>query len=129
MKESLKERKTHDIEFRKRALNSLIKAYESMKPQIEQALKLDLGYNQFTSNFLAHAVTLGEIKDVRDNFESWAKPQSVDTPLGTFKTNLSGWCGQFKHRVWTLGTGARDVSLELSYLYGSSSGSCCNGCR
>jgi hypothetical protein len=34
------------------------------------------------SNFSAHAVTLGEIKDLLSHFDEWAKPKSIETPIG-----------------------------------------------
>ena len=39
-----------------------------MIPEFDEALKKDLGYNQFMSNFLAHSITLGEIKHTLNNF-------------------------------------------------------------
>lgn len=53
-----------------------------MKPEFEEALKYDLGYNSFLSNFAAHAVSVGEIQDLLNNFRTWAKPKSVKTPIG-----------------------------------------------
>lgn len=35
-----------------------------MKLEIDEALKKDLGYNTFMSNFAAHSVTMSEVKDL-----------------------------------------------------------------
>lgn len=49
------------LDQREKALKRLIEGYEVYKPQIEEALKQDLGYSPFLSNFVAHSVTLGEV--------------------------------------------------------------------
>jgi hypothetical protein len=46
------------LDHREKALKRLIEGYEAYKPQIDEALKYDLGYSPFLSNFAAHSVTL-----------------------------------------------------------------------
>jgi aldehyde dehydrogenase (NAD+) len=84
MRSNLKTRETHSIAFRKKALESLIAGYEKLKPQFDEALTHDLGLNTFMSNFSAHSVTLGEIKDLLTHIDQWAKPQSIETPIGKY---------------------------------------------
>jgi hypothetical protein len=67
---------------REKALRGLIDGYEALKPEFEAALKEDLGYNAFLSNFAAHSVSIAEVKDLLENFRSWAKPRPVKTPIG-----------------------------------------------
>lgn len=38
--------------------------------------------NPFMANFLAHAVTVGEIKDVLEGVDNWVKEVPVKTPIG-----------------------------------------------
>lgn len=47
------------LDHREKALKRLVEGYEALKPEFEAALKADLGYNSFLSNFAAHSVTLG----------------------------------------------------------------------
>jgi hypothetical protein len=70
------------LDQREKALKRLIEGYEILRPQIDEALKQDLGYSPFLSNFAAHSLTLNEVKDLLANFRSWAKPRSVKTPIG-----------------------------------------------
>lgn len=84
MKNNTKTRETHSINFRKAALENLVKGYEKLKPEFDEALKKDLGMNPFMSNFLAHAVSLSEIKDCIDGVANWAKEVPVKTPVGKF---------------------------------------------
>ena len=84
MKENMKSRETHSVAFRKKALEGLIAGYEKLKPQFDEALTHDLGLNTFMSNFSAHSVTLGEIKDLLTHIDQWAKPQSIETPIGKY---------------------------------------------
>ena len=44
-----------------------------MKPEIDQALNKDLGYNSFMCNFGAHSITMTEVKDIRKNLSRWVK--------------------------------------------------------
>ena len=65
-------------------MDNLIEGYEKMKPEIDQALNKDLGYNSFMCNFGAHAITMNEVKDIRKSLSSWVKAEKVETPLGKF---------------------------------------------
>jgi hypothetical protein len=71
------------LDQREKALKRLVEGYEALKPEFDAALKADLGYNSYLSNFAAHSVTLGEISDIINNFRTWAQPRSVKTPIGT----------------------------------------------
>jgi hypothetical protein len=46
------------LDQREKALRRLLDGYEVYKPQIDEALRQDLGYSPFLSNFAAHSVTL-----------------------------------------------------------------------
>ena len=52
-----------------------------MKEKFNEAHQKDLGWNAFMTEILTNQVTIGEIKDLRDNFKSWMKPQSIPTPM------------------------------------------------
>lgn len=52
-----------------------------MKEKFNEAVKKDLGWNSFIAEVFTNGVTATEIKDLRDNFQSWMKTQSVPTPL------------------------------------------------
>ena len=73
--------RTSQLEFREQALEQLINGYTAMIPDIDQALKEDLGYNAFMSNFVAHNAALTEVKDLRNNLRKWAQTQPIDTPI------------------------------------------------
>ena len=60
----------------------LIEGYQTLQPEIDEALKHDRGYNPFMSNFVAHALTLNEVKDLAKNVKEWAKTRPVKTPIG-----------------------------------------------
>lgn len=76
---------TRSTKFRKQAIQRLHDGYVALQDEISAALKEDLGLNEFTANFGAHCITKAEFKDLLDGVDSWAKPQSVPTPLGTTK--------------------------------------------
>ena len=82
LKENINLNIAQDITHREKSLQKLIEGYEAFKPQFDEALKQDLGYNPFLSNFAAHSITLGEIKDLLSNLRQWAKPRSIPTPMG-----------------------------------------------
>ncbi len=81
MRRSTKTLETHSIAFRKKALESLLNGYEKLKPELDEAIKQDLGMNAFMANFLAHGITTREISDLRDHLEEWSKPTSIETPV------------------------------------------------
>ena len=62
-------------------MQALVKGLEEMTPLFEEAAKIDLGYNKFTNYLLNTGNCLGQIKYILNNFQSWAKSKSVDTPL------------------------------------------------
>lgn len=74
---------TSQLEFREQALDQLINGYTAMIPEIDHALKEDLGYNTFMSNFVAHNAALTEVKDLRNNLRKWVQAQPIDTPIST----------------------------------------------
>lgn len=53
-----------------------------MREEFDDALKQDLGYSSFMSTMAAHSILEPEMEHIISNMNSWAKPQSVSTPLG-----------------------------------------------
>lgn len=69
---------TRDLAFRKNQLNQLLIAYEEMIPEINVALKQDLGFQRGQANHTE--VPRQEMIHFRDNLTSYAKSESVDSP-------------------------------------------------
>lgn len=72
------------VDFREKALSKLIEGYIQLQPEIDEALKHDCGYNPFMSNFVAHNITLTEVRDLQVNVRKWMKPRPTQTPLGIY---------------------------------------------
>lgn len=81
MREECAGRQTHNLEFRKKALKSLLEGFEKMQPDFDEALKKDLGLNSFMSNFLSHGLIKAEVSDLLNNLDKWAQPTKVETCL------------------------------------------------
>jgi aldehyde dehydrogenase (NAD+) len=74
--------KTKPLQARKAAVKSLIDGYKALKEEFDVALEKDLGTGKYFSELIVHGVTIDDMEDLHDNLESWAKPESVPTPLG-----------------------------------------------
>jgi hypothetical protein len=48
---------TKTLEFRKKTLKRLLEGYISLEGEFNEALKKDLGHNEFICNFGAHSLT------------------------------------------------------------------------
>ena len=53
-----------------------------MREEFDDALKEDHGYNSFMSTMAAHSILEPEVEHIISNMNSWAKTQSISTPLG-----------------------------------------------
>lgn len=60
----------------------MLEGYIALEEQFSEALKIDLGHNEFMANFASHSLTKAEIKDLIDGVASWVKPTSASTPMG-----------------------------------------------
>jgi hypothetical protein len=65
---------TRGIDFRKHALKRLLEGYIAFESHFNDALRKDLGHNEFVANFEAHSITKAEIEDLLDGVSSWIKP-------------------------------------------------------
>lgn len=74
---------TKPLDFRKKTLKRLLEGYVALEPDFNEALRKDLGHNEFVCQFGAHALTKAEIKDLIGGVGGWAKPVKVATPLRT----------------------------------------------
>jgi aldehyde dehydrogenase (NAD+) len=72
---------TKSLSFRKSALKRLLEGYVALESEFNEALKKDLGHNEFFCYFGAHALTKAEVQDLINGVSSWIKPQSVPSPL------------------------------------------------
>ena len=67
--------------MRKKQLIQLLLAFEELSNEINLALKIDLGREEFTSWFLEISTIISQIKFDKDGMSTWAKPSKRDTPL------------------------------------------------
>lgn len=75
---------TLDISFRINALKKLKSAVQKHEAEIERALYLDLKKSSFEAFGTEVGIILKEIDYTIKNLRSWARPQSVPTPLMFF---------------------------------------------
>ena len=73
--------KSKDIKYRKTQLLNLKKGIEAYKKEIVRSNQLDLGLNEFATEFNHLMVINSDIDYIINNFESWAKPEKVDSPI------------------------------------------------
>ena len=78
---AFKANKTKNIDKRIQQLRILKESFLKHSDEILEADSKDLGLSTFLSGFLNYSTVVGEIDNLIDNLHSWAKPQSVDTPL------------------------------------------------
>lgn len=78
--------KTKDIAFRKQQLKALRKSIKDHEDELLDALHKDLGKNKVEAYATEIGYVLKSIKQARKEIKSWAKTQSVDTPLYLFPT-------------------------------------------
>ena len=76
--------KTFDLEFRKANLKKLYDAVCRFEPEINQALKADLGKSSFESYMCETGMLLTEITYMRKHLKKFARPKTVRTPLAQF---------------------------------------------
>lgn len=55
-------------------MKNLLEGYVALEGHFNEALKKDLGHNEFIANFEAHNLTKAEIKDLIGGISSWIKP-------------------------------------------------------
>lgn len=82
LRKNFKDCQTKSMSFRKAALKNLLRGYQEMKEQFNVALKKDLGFNEFMAAFTTHTIFETECSHIISGFESWAKTESVPTPIG-----------------------------------------------
>lgn len=75
---------TFDLDFRISALKRLRASIRKHEDQIHAALKKDLGKSNFESYMCETGLVLSEITHMLKNIRSYAKEQTVPTPLAQF---------------------------------------------
>ena len=70
-----------NINYRKTQLINFKKGIEAYKKEILRSNYLDLGLEDFSTEFNTLYPILSDIDYIINNFELWSKPQKVDTPL------------------------------------------------
>lgn len=55
LRKNFKSQQTKDVSFRKAALKNLMRGYEEMKDEFNEALNKDLGYNPFMATMTQHS--------------------------------------------------------------------------
>lgn len=73
--------KTQKLDWRKKQLDQLQLAFEELSDEINLALKLDLGREEFTSWFLEISTITSQIKFDKSGIDTWTKPSKRDTPV------------------------------------------------
>lgn len=73
--------KTRNLVFRKHALKKLLAMISDNQAEIIEALRQDLGKPELEAYSSEIAYVLGDVKHVLKNFEEWAEPQRVSTPV------------------------------------------------
>ena len=76
--------KTRDIRFRKQMLEKLYGKIKEMEPEIQAALKEDLGKSGFESYMCEIGLTLSEISHMKKHLGRYARKKRVPTPLAQF---------------------------------------------
>ena len=83
-REFFRNRKTLPVEYRIRTLKALRDAIVTMEPEIEAALKEDLGKNQVESYMCESGMVLSELSYTLKNIRKWSRTRRVRTPLAQF---------------------------------------------
>ena len=78
---------TLDLDFRISALKRLRASIRKHEDQIHAALKKDLGKSNFESYMCETGLVLSEITHMLKNIRSYAKEQTVPTPLAQFHSH------------------------------------------
>lgn len=73
--------KLQDLDFRESQIRSLIKGFLELQPILNDALKIDLGYNDFACFYNSTGITLPDMQHTADNFRKWLEKKEVDTPM------------------------------------------------
>ena len=76
--------KTFSIEYRTDALKRLRSAITKMEPEIEAALKEDLGKSSVESYMCETGMALSGLSNALDNIRRWSRKHRVRTPLAQF---------------------------------------------
>ena len=76
--------KTLPVEYRIRTLKALRDAIVTMEPEIEAALKEDLGKNYVESYMCESGMVLSELSYTLKNISKWSRTRRVRTPLAQF---------------------------------------------
>ena len=82
--------KTRPIEFRIQQLNNLKRGLQTMQKELQDAVKADIGRDNFITWFMETSLIEKEIDHAVANIYKWAKPINVDTPvyLGPAKSRI-----------------------------------------
>ena len=83
-KEFFRSGKTLPVEYRIRTLKALREAIVRMEPEIEAALKEDLGKSPVESYMCETGMTLSELSCALKNIREWSRTRRVRTPLAQF---------------------------------------------
>lgn len=78
---------TLPVGFRKAQLQKLYRTIRSYQPQIEAALKKDLGKSSYESFLCEIGLVLSEISYVLRHVKGWSRKRTVHTPLSQFASH------------------------------------------
>lgn len=78
---------TIPVNFRKRQLKNLYQAVQKYRPQIEEALKKDLGKSSYESFMCEIGLVLSEISYMIRHVKKFSKRKTVYTPLAQFASH------------------------------------------
>ena len=78
---------TIPVSFRKRQLKNLYQAVQKYRPQIEEALKKDLGKSSYESFMCEIGLVLSEISYMIRHVKKFSKRKTVYTPLAQFASH------------------------------------------
>lgn len=78
---------TIPVSFRKKQLKNLYQAVQKYRPQIEEALKKDLGKSSYESFMCEIGLVLSEISYMIRHVKKFSKRKTVYTPLAQFASH------------------------------------------
>lgn len=81
LKKAFFSHKTKDTNFRLDQLKKLRRGIDKYAKEIGRTNYLDLGFGDYSNDINTMAIVLSDIDYIISNFQDWAKPRSVHTPL------------------------------------------------
>jgi aldehyde dehydrogenase (NAD+) len=87
LRESLKQRKLNNIEYRLEILNKLLNLWEKYKEEVALSNYLDLGLSEANHTISNYCVVRNEIVHAIQNLKNWVKPRPTDTTMALSTTS------------------------------------------